>query len=114
MRIPETGCRCAAAADLSHNLAVSHLREPTPAIFLRRSHAEHANSAKAINHAARYVRFPIDLCRIKMFVQKLAKYGESLIQFGLLRRRNARIRHHQISNHIPLAKTFGKTEGLRN
>src|SRR5438445_6513765 len=50
-----------------------------PYTTLFRSHAEHANSAKAINHAARYVRFPINLCRIEMFVQKFAKVGERLI-----------------------------------
>jgi hypothetical protein len=113
VRIHENGCRCAAAADLFQDFAVSHLRESTPAIFLRRSHAEHANSAKSINHAARYIRFPIDLRRIEMFIQKLVKLGESSVQFGLLRRRNARIRHYPIGNEMPLEKAFGKTEGLR-
>src|SRR5438105_3307260 len=113
MRIHENGCRCAAAANLFQNFAVSHLRESTAAIFLRRSHAEHADSAEAINHTAWYIRFPIDLPGIEMFVQKLLKLGKSFIEFGLLRRRNARIRHHPISNEMPLEKAFGKTQGLR-
>ena len=50
-----------------------------PAIFLGRSHAKHANPAKAINHAARYIRVPIDLRRIQMFVQKLVKLGHSFV-----------------------------------
>jgi hypothetical protein len=48
-----------------------------------------------------------------MLIQKLAKLGESSVQFGLLRSRNARIRHHPISNEMPLEEAFGKTEGLR-
>src|SRR6266498_5201940 len=112
MRIHENGCRCAAAADLFQNFAVSHLRKSTPAIFFRRSHAEHTNSDKAINHTAWYIRFLIDFRSIKMLVQKLTKLGETFIQFDLLRRRNARIRRHPISNEMPLEKAFGNTDRL--
>src|SRR5262249_32958943 len=82
-------------------------------MFLWRSHAKHADSTKAINHAARYVRVPIDLRRIEMLVQKLAKLGESSIQFGLLCRRNARIRHYPIGDEMSLEKALSKAEGLR-
>src|SRR4029077_15208435 len=53
--IHKNGCRCAPSADLFQDFAVALWRDPAPAIFLRRSHAEHADSAKAINHAAWYV-----------------------------------------------------------
>ena len=84
-----------------------------PAIFLRRSHAKHANSAESINHAVRYIRFSVDFRRIEMLVQKLAKLGKSSVQFDLLRRRDARIRHYPIGNEMALEKTFGKAERLR-
>ena len=84
-----------------------------PAIFLRRSHPEHANSAQSINHAARYIRFSVDFRGIEMLVQKLAKLGKNSVQFDLLRRRDARIRHYPIGNEMALEKTFGKTERLR-
>ena len=99
-------------ADFFQDLAVRHLGKSASAIFLRCSHAEHADSAKAINHTARYVRIPIDFRSIEMLVKKLPKLGESSVQFGLLRCRDTRIWHHPISNEMSLEKTLGKTEGL--
>ena len=48
-----------------------------------------------------------------MLIQKLAKILESSIQFDLLRRRNARIRHYPIGNEMSLEKSFGETKRLR-
>ena len=84
------------------------LKKFTPLI-----HAEHANSAESINHAARYIRCSVDFRRIEMLVQKLAKLGKSSVQFDLLRCRDARIRHYPIGNEMALEKTFGKPERLR-
>src|SRR5215471_15483680 len=112
MRIDKNRGRCATTTDLFEDFAVGHLRESASAIFLRRSHTEDADPAKAIDHAARYIRFPIDLRRIEMFVQKLLKLAESFVQFDLLRRRDARIRHHPIGNEMPMENTFGKTKRL--
>ena len=84
-----------------------------PAIFLGCSHAEYAHPAKSINHATRYIRFPVNFRRIEMLVQKLAKRGKSSVQFDLLHRRDARIGHYPIGNEVALEKTFSKTERLR-
>jgi len=43
----------------------------------------------------------------------LAKLSKNSVQFDLLRRRDARIRHYPIGNEMALEKTFGKTESLR-
>ena len=48
-----------------------------------------------------------------MFIQKLPQFLERLIQFGLLRRRDARIRHRPIGDEISEEKTFGETKLLR-
>src|SRR5262249_20969595 len=107
VRIHKNRRRCAAAANFFQDFAIGHLRESASAILLRRSHAKHTNSAQAINHAAWYIRLPIDLRGMEVLIQKLAKLGESRIQFDLLRRRYARIRHHPIGNEMSLEKTFG-------
>src|SRR5205823_4234363 len=111
--IHENRGRCTAATDLFQDPAVGHLGESAPAIFFRRGHAEHTDSAKPINHAARYICFSINLRSIEMSVQKLAKLLESFIQLNLLRHRNARIRHYPIGNEMSLEKTLGKTKRLR-
>ena len=48
-----------------------------------------------------------------MFVEKLAKFAESYVQFSLLCRWNTRIRHHPIGNEMPLEKSLGKPKRLR-
>jgi hypothetical protein len=111
--IHKNGSRCTAASNFFQDFAVGHLRKPMPAIFLRRGHAEHANSAESINYAARYIRCSVDFRRIEMLVQKLAKLGKSSVQFDLLLCRDARIRHYPIGNEMASEKTFGKTERLR-
>src|SRR5215813_5811092 len=113
MRIHENRCRCAAAADLFQNFAVGHLRETMPAIFLRCSHAKHADPAKSVNHAARNVRFPVHFRWIEMLIQKLTKVTERLVQLGLLCRWDAWIRHDPIRDEMTLEKTLGKTKRLR-
>ena len=68
MRVYENRCRCATAADFFQDFAIGHLREAASAIFLRRRHPEHADTAKAIDYAAWNVCLSIDLRRIEMFV----------------------------------------------
>src|SRR6266480_346008 len=113
MRVYENRCRRATAPDLFQYFAVRHLRETASAVFLRRGHTKHTDASEAIDHATRYVRLPIDLCRIEMFVQELAKFSQRFIQFGLLRRWNARIGHHPIRYEMTLEKSLGEPERLR-
>src|SRR5262245_9311600 len=108
MRINEDRCRCTTAADFFQHFAVRHLRKTASAIFLRRSHPEHADATKAIDHATRNVRLPIDLRRIEMFIEKLAKLRQRFVQLDLLRSGNARIWHHPIRYEMPLEKSLGK------
>src|SRR6266511_2227226 len=109
----EFQCRCATPPNLFQHLAVGHLRESAPAVFLQCGHAEHSDAPKTINYLARYVCLPIDLRRIKMFIQKFAEFGERIIQLSSLRGRNARIRHHPIGNEMSLEQSLGKTQRLR-
>src|SRR6266496_2447590 len=48
-----------------------------------------------------------------MLIEKLPKFGERFIQLDLLRRRNARIRHHPIRDEVALEKPLGEPERLR-
>jgi hypothetical protein len=113
MRVDEDRCRCATAAYFFQNFAVGHLRETASAIFLRRGHTEHADAPKAINHLAGNICLSIDLSRIEMFIEKLAKFAERLVQLDLLRGRDTRIRHHPIGDEVALEKPFGETQRLR-
>src|SRR5437667_12747455 len=113
MRIYEDRCRCATTPDFFQHFAIGHLREPVSAVFLRRGHAQHANASQTINYAARNVRLPIDLRRSEVFDEKLPKFGERVIQLGLLRSWNTRIRHHPIRYEMALEKPFGEPERLR-
>src|SRR5438128_8144280 len=113
MRVDENRCRCATTPDFLQHFAVGHLREAASAIFLRRRHPEHADTAKAIDYAAWNVCVSIDLRRIEVFNEKLPKFGERVIQLGLLRSRNTRIRHHPIRYEMALEKPFGEPERLR-
>src|SRR6266487_5105272 len=113
MRIYEDRCRCATTPDFFQHFAIGHLREPVSAIFLRRGHAQHANASQTINYAARNVRLPIDLRRIEVFIEKLPKFSERIIQLDLLRSRNTRIRHHPIRYEMTLEESLGKTQRLR-
>src|SRR5438876_4321765 len=113
MCINEIRCRYAATANFSKQLPVGHLRKPPSAIFLRRGHAEHADTSKAINHATRNVCLPIDLRSIEMFIEELAQFAERFVELDLLRSGDARIRHHPIGNEMALEKSFRKAQRLR-
>src|SRR5580765_2555812 len=112
MRVNENRCGRATSSDFFQHLAVGHLRKTVSAIFLGCRHAEHADAPQPIDHAARNVRLPIDLRRIKILIQKFAKFSKRLIQFALLRLRDARIRHHPIRHEMPLEKSFRKSQRL--
>src|SRR5438874_11549998 len=114
MCVYENRRRCATLSDFFQNFAIGHLRKSAPAILLWRGHTEHTDAAQAVDHAARNVCLPIDLRSIEMLIQKLAEFGERFIQFGLLRRRNARIRHHPIRHEMALEKTFCEPKRLRS
>src|SRR5207249_10894356 len=87
--------------------------EAAAAVFLRRSHAEHADASQAIDHAARNIRLPINLRSIEVFIEKLAKFPERFVQLDLLRRWDTRIRHHPIGDEVALEKPLGEPERLR-
>src|SRR5215831_14990494 len=80
--------------------------------FLRRSHSEHADPPQPINHAARNIRLPIDFRRIEIFVQKLAKFSQRLLQLRPFRLGDTRIRHHPIRHEMPLEKAFREPQRL--
>src|SRR5947208_13761750 len=113
MRVHENRRRRATPADFFQHFAVGHLREAATAVFLRRGHAQYSDAPKPINYPARYVCPPVDLRRIKMFVQKFAEFSERLVQFDLLRSRDARIRHHPIRNEMSGEQPLRKPERLR-
>src|ERR1700730_10911839 len=113
MRVHKYRCRCAAAADLLQNSAIRHLGKTVAADFFWRSRTEHADSSQSINHITRNVRLPIDLRRIKMFIQKFAQLTERLVDFRLFRSRDPWIRHHPIGNEMALEEAFDETERLR-
>src|SRR5207245_3129062 len=78
----------------------------------RRSPSEHPDAPKAINDIARNVRLSIYLHRIDLFVEKLPKFDQRLVQLGLLRRRDAWVRHHPIGNEMTQEKPLRKTKRL--
>src|SRR3954451_20724065 len=106
MRVNENRCRRTTSSDFFQHLAVGHLRESASAVFLRRRHAEHADTPQPIDHASRNVRLAIDLRRIKIFLQEFTKLSKRLIQLALLRLRDAWIRHHPIRHEMSLKKSF--------
>ena len=89
------------------------MRKAQSAVFHRRSRTEHADAPKTIDDVARNVCLPIYLRRIEIFIQKLPKFGQRLVQLRLLRRRHAWVRHHPIGHEMPMEKAFGKTKHLR-
>src|SRR5215471_14781746 len=113
MRVNEYRSRRATTPDFFEHLAVGHLRESVSAILLRGGHAEHADTPQPIDHAARNICSAIDLRRVKMFVQKLPKLAQRLVQLGLLVRRNPRIWHHPVGDEMPLEQSLGKSLRLR-
>src|SRR6476660_339281 len=112
MRVNKNRCRRATSPDLFQHFAVGHLREPVSAVFLRCRHAEHADTPQPIDHATWNIGLPIDLRRVEICIQKFAKFSKNLIQLGLLRFRDARIRHHPIRHEMPLEKSFRKPQRL--
>src|ERR1700736_2266784 len=113
MRGHKYRCRCAPATDLLQNFAVRHLGKTVTADFFWRSRTEHADSSQSINHITRNVRLPIDVRRIKMFIQKFAQLTERLVDFRLFRSLDSRIRHHPIGNEMALKQAFNESERLR-
>jgi hypothetical protein len=112
MCVYENRRRRAAPPDFFQNFAVGHLRKSMPAILLRGGHTEHANAAQAVDHAARNVCLPIDLCSIEISIEKFAQLRERLIELTLFRRLNARIRHHPIRYEMALEKAFREPKRL--
>src|SRR5262245_33049981 len=113
MRVNKNRCGCATSSDLLQHLAVGHLREPASAVFLRRSHSEHADTPQPIDYIARNVRLPVDFRRIEICVQKFAKCSKRLIELALFHLRAPRIWHHPVRHEMPLEKAFGKSQRLR-
>src|SRR5438046_4246041 len=102
MRVNEYRSGRATSSDFLQHFAVGHLREPVPAVFLRRGHSQHSDAPEAINHAARNVSLPVDLRGIEICIEKLPKLAQSIVQYGLFLRGNPRIRHHPICHELPL------------
>ena len=115
VRIHKNRSRCAAAADFFQDFG------SWPSARIRVRHIPSAQSApstptapESINHAcAEYP--PVDRssagsrCSSRNWRSSVSVSSNS----DLLRRRDARIRHHPIGNEMALEKTFGETERLR-
>ena len=112
MRIREDRRRGAACADLLQHLAVLHLGEAAAANFLRRGHAENADTAQAVNHVARDVGLAIDRLRIEVFVQKSAQLHDGTINVRLLRVGEPRIGHGPVGHEIAEEKPLGESKFL--
>src|SRR5260370_11556992 len=108
MSVEEHGGRRAAAADFFQHLAIRHWRKPAAAVLGGRSHPEHAHAPEAVNYVARNLCLSIYCCGVELLIEKLAQFRERVVQLGLLRRRNARIRQHPIGHEMTLEKTFRK------
>src|SRR5260370_38159608 len=113
MRIHKNRRRSATAPDFLQDFAVRHLTETASANFFWRRRTEHADSSQSINHIPRNVRLPIDLRRIKMFIQEFAQLTERLIDFRLFRRRDPWLRHYPAANALALEEAFDETQRLR-
>src|SRR5437899_3220067 len=112
MRVYENRCRCAAMANFLQEFAVNHLRKTPSAIFQRGGRTKHPDASQPIDDVARDICLSIYLRGVEMFIEKLAELDKSSIQLGLLRCRDARIRHHPIRDEITLEKTFCKAKRL--
>src|SRR5438552_12367371 len=112
MRINKNRSRRATPADLFQNLAVCHLRKTAAAKFFGRSHSEHPDSTKAVDHFARNIGLSIDRAGVELLIQKLPNLSERFVRFDLLRRGNARVRHHPIRDKMTEKKAFSETDRL--
>src|SRR5437773_10075032 len=112
VRVYENRCRRATAADFLKHSAVGHLRKTASTVFHWRGRSEHADATESIDNLARNIRLSIYLNRIEMFIEKLPKFRQRLVQLGLLRCWDAWIRHHPIGNETTLEKTFRQAKRL--
>src|SRR6266403_612086 len=85
----------------------------TISVFVRACLTTKARESQSNDHITRNVRLPIDLRRIKMFIQKFAQLAKRSVDFRLFRCRNPRIRHHPVGNEMALEQAFDETERLR-
>ena len=100
-------------ANFLQESAVNHLRKTPSAIFHWGGRTKHPDASQSIDDVARDICLSIYLGGIEMFVEKLAELDKSSIQLGLLRCRDARIRHHPIGNEMTLEKAFREAKCLR-
>src|SRR5204863_8256724 len=96
--------RCTPTAKCLQQFAVNHLGKTASAVFHWRGRTKHTDVTQPIDDIAWDVCLPIDLYGVETFVEKLAELDKSFIQLGLLRCRDAGIRHHPIRDEIPLEK----------
>src|SRR5438067_5131101 len=113
MRVYENRRRCTPTANFLQQFAVNHLGKTASAVFHWRGRTKHTDAPQPIDDVARDICLSIYLGGVEMFAEKLAELDKSFIQLGLLRCRDAWIRHHPIRDEIPLEKPLGKTNCLR-
>ncbi len=99
-------------ANFFQKFAVNHLRKTPSAIFHWGGRTKHPNASQPIDDVARDICLSIYLGGVEMFVEKLAELDKSSIRLGLLRCRDARIRHYPIRDEMTLEKTFRKAKCL--